>query len=195
MSDITDQQAIYDELQQKLASANASAEASEVHGVVCGLIATGNHLVDAWFAELFDQAEDGDLLVSDCRQQIHGLFDDTVKQIEGAGIGMQLLLPDDDAELSERARSVTLWCQGFLYGLGLAGSNLTDAFSDEVKEAMEDISAVSLMDFDSLAEDEDFDENEEALNEITEFLWVAAMLIRENILDASTPRDIKHEYH
>ena len=59
---------------------------------------------------------------------------------------------------------------------------------------MEDISAVSQMDFDALSAQQD-EEHEEALSEIVEFLWVAAMLIRDNLVETSPSQEIEHEYH
>jgi len=195
MTEFNADEALYERLQQQLASANASIEAAEVHGVVCGLLSIGQPLPADWFDELFDQAEQGDLLVSECRQQIESIYDLSLKTIENNGIGMRLLLPTDTVVLPLRARAVTEWCQGFLYGLGMAGEKL-DGLSEESREAMKDIGSVSQMDLNALGASDSAEEEEQALTEITEFLWVAAMLIRENITGKITgSENHSHEYH
>ncbi len=202
MSDMQQNDVNYEELQQKLASANASAEAAEVHGVICGVIASARSLPEDWFLELFDQAEAGDLLVEDGKSGVRMLFAETLSQIEGAGLGMQLLLPADEAALPIRAQAVTEWCQGFLYGVGLSGEQANGLLSAEAQEALEDISTFTRLDVAALGETDNLEEEEDALMEITEFLWVAAMLIRESFLDlnktavpGSSENGIEHEYH
>lgn len=194
MTENKEQTDSYQELQHKLATANASADAAEVHGVICGVIASNQELPVYWFEELFDQAEEGDLLVEDCRNEVEGLYASTIRQIEDAGLGMQLLLPDDGSPLITRAQAVSQWCQGFLYGIGLSGDAFEQQLSNEAKEALEDIASFTRMDIDGIEESE---EEEDALVEITEFLWVAAMLIRETLLNnpVQDNQESTNEYH
>jgi len=196
MTDIDQHSVDYELLQQALASANASLEAAEVHGVVCGVITTGRKLPHEWFSELIDQAEAGDLLVEEAKQLVNQLYDETNEEIEGAGVGMRLLLPEDSAALPIRARAVTEWCQGFLYGLGLCGEQAHNKLSAEAQEAIEDIGQLTRMDVAALSAEDVEEDEEDALMEITEFLWVAAMLIRESFLDQqSLPDGARSEYH
>ena len=195
MSDNKQHGVDYELLQQSLASANASLEAAEVHGVVCGVITTGRELPQEWFTELFDQAEAGDLLAEEGKQLVNQLYDQTNEEIEGAGVGMRLLLPEDSASLPIRAQAVTEWCQGFLYGLGLSGQEAHKKLSAEAQEAIEDIGQFTRMDVAALSAEEAAEDEEDALMEITEFLWVAAMLIRESFLDQSLPDGARREYH
>ena len=67
------------------------------------------------------------------------------------------------------------WCRGFLYGLGLAGISDRD-LSEQTREVFHDFTEVTRLDLAGLEEGED---NEDALTEIVEFLWVAAMLVYE----------------
>jgi len=173
---------LYESLQQKLASSNASAEAAEVHGVICGTIATDSGLSSNWFDDLFDHSEVGDLLASECKTEIITLYKDAIKQIEEGEMGMQLLLPSDEVGIASRAQAVTEWCQGFLYAVGLGGEAVNH-LSQEAMEAIEDITALTHIDTSSLGEEENIEDEEIALSELTEFLWVAAMLIRDSILD------------
>ena len=43
-------------------------------------------------------------------------------RLRGDEMEFELLLPDDDAPLEQRATALSQWCQGFLYGFGTGGS-------------------------------------------------------------------------
>jgi uncharacterized protein YgfB (UPF0149 family) len=77
--------------------------------------------------------------------------------------------------LRERATAVYDWCRGFLFALGLAGVHERD-LSEQTREVFRDFADITRLDFDDLAEGDD---HEDALTEIVEFLWVAAMLVYE----------------
>lgn len=191
----------YQQLQQKLASANASVSASEIHGIICGVICTGQQPAATWLDEIFDEAESGDLLVDECRQAIDRLYSQTLQAVEGAGTGMQLLLPEDNESLMDRAAGVSHWCQGYLYGIGLGGSVDQQAMSEEADEALQDIASFTRIDIAALEDPDEPEEEEGALMEITEFIWVAAMLIRESYRDLQADQQADqqsgggHEYH
>ena len=100
----------------------------------------------------------------------------TREAMEGPGLGFRPLLPPDEAPLDQRIRGLSDWCQGFLYGAGLAGVN-EDALSPETREALRDLAAISRADDRPEGDDE---ETAEALEELAEFIWVAAMLLYED---------------
>jgi len=189
----------YDLLKQQLNTANASVQAAEAHGFICGVIATDQQIPDDWYQEVFDQSEEGDLLVKDCQASLTQLYKETLEEIEGAGMGMRLLLPADNNPLAERAKAVSQWCQGFLYGVGIKGDN-AQPLSHEAQEALEDMAAFTHIDIEALEDEANNDQigsdDEVALIEVTEFLWVAAMLIRESYLDGGfKPSENQDEYH
>ena len=190
--EISDQ---YDLLKQQLATANASIQAAEAHGFICGVIATDQKIPGEWFDEVFDQSEEGDLLVSDCKSSLKQLYTETLEEIEGAGVGMRLLLPSDVKPMNERALAISQWCQGFLYGVGLTGKK-AQSISTEAQEALEDMTEFTRIDVDALEDEADSDD-EDALTEVTEFLWVAAMLVRDSYLDDAqlNSTDNSNEYH
>ena len=50
-----------------------------------------------------------------CSQNV---YNSMVRTLVGNDADFEPLLPDDESPLSERADALSLWCQGFLYGLG-----------------------------------------------------------------------------
>ncbi|MGD2083828.1 MAG: YecA family protein [Chromatiales bacterium] len=171
---------LYQRVQRQLAAADVDAELAEVHGVLCGLLCAGRpEPLETWLAELFDNAEPGDLLVDECRDSLRKLYRDTLADMEEPGLGFSLLLPGEDRPVDERARALGEWCQGFLYGVGLSGVSPVGDLSQEAREALRDFAEISRVDEQGVSGGE---EDEEALTEIYEFVWVAAMLIREELV-------------
>lgn len=165
----------YERVERQLASADIELGAAEVHGVLCGLLCSGYEDAQAcWYGELFTANSDGDLLEQECRASLDQLGRETEDAIGGPGLGFTPFLPDDTVSLRQRATAVSEWCQGFLYGVGLTGVAPGQQLSDETSEALNDFAEISRMDTQSLEESE---EEEDALTEIIEFLWVAAMLV------------------
>ena len=87
--------------------------------------------------------------------------------------------------IQQRGQAVSNWCQGFLYGVGLSGIDPEAQLSEATREALTDFSEISRLDVDAL---EDDDEEDDALIEITEFLWVAAMLVHSDLVNDPTER-------
>jgi len=169
----------YEPVVRQLRSAEVEASASEVHGLFCGLLCSGTPDAPAlWCAELFGDIESSGLPAKECQQLLERLFQYTIAQLEDPGSGLSLLLPDDGRPLKLRAGALVEWCQGFLYGLGLSGvSELR--FSGETREALRDLAEITRMDQQKMEESE---ENEEAFMEISEFIRIAAMLVREHMI-------------
>ncbi|MES9904651.1 MAG: UPF0149 family protein [Sedimenticola sp.] len=165
----------YERVERQLASADIELGAGEVHGVLCGLICSGHTDARAcWYGEVFADHSEGGLLEQECRASLDQLCSETEEAIGGPGLGFTPFLPDDDAPLLQRTTAVSEWCQGFLYGVGLGGAASDLPLSDEAGEALKDFAEISQMDTQSLEESE---EEEDALTEIVEFIWVAAMLV------------------
>lgn len=176
----------YERVERQMASADIESSGAEVHGILCGLICTGREDARArWFGELFQEEQSTDLLVRECADSLKQLHDETVAAVEGPGLGFTPFLPDDEKPLKLRARAVAEWCQGFLYGVGVAGLPAGHRFSEETQDALNSLTEITRMDLDQLSGDE---EDEEALMEVTEFIWVAAMLVHSELVADETER-------
>jgi hypothetical protein len=170
---------LFQRIGRQLAAADIEAEPSEVHGVLCGLLCAGRpDALDRWLDELFAGVVSGDLLVQECKDALRKLYRDTLADIDDPGLGFSLLIPDEHHSVRERTAAVRGWCDGFLYGLGIAGIARDRDLSAETREALNDFSEITRVDVDQVTDSE---ADQESLIELTEFLWVAAMLIREEL--------------
>lgn len=155
-----------------------AASVAEAHGVLCGLICAGVPEPErVWIDELLAGADRCDLSVRDCQTSLRALGADTRERIEGGATGLRPLLPGEGAPLAERALALYDWTRGLLYGLGL-GRVAVASLSEPAREAIDDLGEITRLDLDALDEGED---NEEALAELEEFAWVAAMLVHEEL--------------
>jgi hypothetical protein len=176
----------YERVERQMASADIESSAAEVHGILCGLVCAGREDAQArWFGELFTEDQATDLLVRECADSLKLLHDQTVAAVKGPGLGFSAFLPDDEKPLKLRAQAVADWCQGFLYGFGVAELPSGHPFSAEAKEALSSLSEISRLDTDPLAAG---DEEEVALMEVAEFIWVAAMLVHAEVVADETER-------
>lgn len=149
----------------------------EAHGIFCGLLCSGaRDPLARWLEEILPRTATTDSDTDHCRAVLTRLAEQTQHALQQPGVGFAPLLPQTDAELAARAEGVHDWSRGFLFGLGLNGCD-PNTFAGETREAIEDLTELTRMDLNDLQETED---NEQALAEIIEFLWVAAMLVFED---------------
>ncbi|WP_428608673.1 UPF0149 family protein [Sedimenticola sp.] len=176
----------YERVERQMASADIESTGAEVHGILCGLICAGREDAQArWFAELFTEMQATDLLVRECANSLKVLHDETLAAVTGPGLGFTPFLPDEEVPIKQRAQAVADWCQGFLYGIGVAGLSADHDFSTETQDALSSLSEITRMDLDHLDGGE---EDEESLTEIAEFIWVAAMLVHAEMVADETER-------
>jgi uncharacterized protein len=165
---------------QALESIGLDLGASETHGVICGLICAGTSQAHVdWIEGLFSDRPSNDLLVKEARGMLGQLYLVSRQQLGEDISEFTPLLPDDEASLQTRAGALSQWCEGLLYGLGLAGISEQQLATD-AREALNDISEFTRLDVDSLEEGES---SERAFVELSEFLRVATLLIREELSD------------
>ncbi len=209
----TDPDTNYARLAQGLQDSPLNASPAEAHGLLCGLLCGGVPDAEArWVREVFgneagldtdmDKAMDEDALVlEDLPPALRLMARETCAQFAGADLALSLVLPAEDAPLRERAEGLYDWTRGLLLGLGLAGLK-AEALSDQGRELLDDLLAITRLDLDSLAsaavehgaengaengtENDvghdaggEAEEDESALMELREFLWVAVRLLHE----------------
>ena len=143
------------------------ADASELHGGLCGWLAGGGEPGPAWPARVL-----ADPALADADGVLKQLGETSLAQFEDRDFGFELLLPPADSALAERSGALFDWCRGFLGGFGLAAGN-APPLSEEGSEALADLARLAA----ALPQDEGDQDDEDALSEIEEFVRVAALLL------------------
>ena len=153
-----------------LASSAQPVTPAELHGLLLGRSCAGAGFdAETWLSDAIELlgAEPDEPV----RQALIGLQEMAKGELAGDDITIVLLLPSDEASLTERALALGQWCQSFLTGFGLVAGNR--ALSGEAMEVLQDLAAIAQIQ-DSLDESED---GENDYMEVTEYLRVAPLLL------------------
>jgi uncharacterized protein len=166
----------YGTLQSALGGPAGGSAAAEAHGTLCGLLCAGvNDLPETWIHNtLADATEYSFGGHGDARAQLEALHDSTLADLEGGELGFSLALPDDDAELQQRAAALAAWCNGFLYGLAVRGLRPMAELPDELREILSDFAEIGRA---GVAEEEAEESGESAFIEIVEYVRVAVQIV------------------
>lgn len=157
----------------ELQALEASLDASELHGSLCGYLAGGGtHDRQRWFASVM---ADPLLASPEADSAIDQLYLASTGQLESPDFGFELLLPAESSPVDERGDALLAWCRGFLGGFGLA-AGAESPLSEDSREALADMARIA-------ASELSYEEPEvdaEALEEVGEFVRVAALLLHSD---------------
>jgi len=167
----------YQFLTNALLKVDCLVSAAEVHGTFCGLICAGaTKQGEAWLENILQVMEpNASQLKHFNRDILHTIYKRSYRQIIGMGFDFELLLPEEDAPLYERARAVGEWCYGFLSGIGFAGRMQKEAFSDELQDTIQRLYDISHINYELLLIDDEDDET--AFLEVMEFVRMASLMV------------------
>lgn len=148
--------------------------AAEAHGMAAGLLCadekTGS---DYWLSELLHNVP---AITDEQRLLLIRLFEETRRLLAGDEFEFDLFLPDDDAPFVEQIEALKSWCQGFLFGVGAKSSQSN--YSRDALDILKDITEFTKLDTNTEDENE---EDEIALMELTEYLRTAVLLLRDEL--------------
>ena len=164
----------YAEIQRSLAHSHALAEPAEAHGQLAGaLCAIVPYRMEDWLAEILPEA----CLANGADPVLQALYNATVTALSGGDMDFDILMPGDDRPIEERTQALTLWCTGFLYGLGTSAAD-PQRLPGELGEIVRDLTEITRADVDASDTQE---ANESALAELVEFVRVGVQLVFDEL--------------
>jgi uncharacterized protein YgfB (UPF0149 family) len=164
----------YAELGGELQRLQLGVDAAELHGSLCGYLSGGGKAATRrnWLGEML---ADSDTVDVDADGVLDRLYQVTSQQLDSPDFGFDLLLPDGERPVAERGEALLAWCRGFLGGFGLA-AGAKPPLSEESQDALADMGRIAASDLSY----DDPDSDEEALEEVSEFIRVAALLLHSD---------------
>lgn len=167
----------YNQVQTWIDDLYLPISASEAHGILVGLFAGAKEpqVVD-WLKAMDEDLSLEEEWPENVTNGLQCLLDVSRTCLYDENLGFQLLLPDDEVNLSDRLNAVSEWCQGFLAGLGLAGCYINAQASQDVSEALRDITDISQLD-PTIDDDAGLEAQEKMLVEIMEYVRMAVLLL------------------
>jgi uncharacterized protein YgfB (UPF0149 family) len=164
----------YTEIQRSLAHSHALAEPAEAHGQLAGaLCALVPYRMEDWLAEILPETS----LAMGADPVLQTLYHSTVAALAGQEMDFDLLIPGEDRPIEERTQALTLWCTGFLYGLGTSAAD-PQRLPGELGEIVRDLTEITHADVDATDSTE---ANESALAELVEFVRVGVQLVFDEL--------------
>lgn len=171
--------------QANITTENIKAHASEIHGVLTGLICAGFPFEDpSYVTMLNDLFNNGEGLPERVKSSVKQMFSELWTDILDDGYSFQLMLPDDDDSIVERGHALGAWVQGFNLGFGLQQKD-SPVVSEEVKEVLTDFAEIANLS-DEMEEDE---ATEQAFFEINEYVRISALLCFSELATLPTKSD------
>lgn len=175
-----------------LRRANADLDASECHGVLCGLLCAAKEFPEErWLEETLSGTEEE--ASARCTRLLRCARRETERQLESRDYEFEPMLPDDEEPLSQRGRALAQWCRGFLYGLALGGLDESTTTSEEVREVLGDLSEftrleVSESERETMAMEADY-------TELVEYVRVGVMLVHTEMRSRLEERSPEPRLH
>ncbi len=168
----------FETIEQQLSAAKIDLNPAEAQGLLCGLLCHARENARSrWLDELLEEGLPSASL-DKLQVVLEMLYSKTCETLRDQNFGFEPMLPNDKCSISNRSQALSLWCQGFLYGLGLAKKNLEKRLSELGREALRDLTEITRMDIELV---EESDENEAAFIELQEFLRVVVITIYEDL--------------
>ena len=169
----------FEEIDRFLSDEGAQLGASEMHGLLVGIICgTGNvkEKSSAWLKIVIEELSySGD--VKALQQVLDNLAKLILFQLRDPQFSFSLILPKDEAELHKRATALAEWCRGFLCGLGLIGISNKELQSNITKEAIMDLSQIVYVANEQVSIESDIESDENAFIELAEYVRIAVQTI------------------
>lgn len=152
-----------------------SASPAELHGQLCGYLASGVTLpLEDWLSMVVEFCDIEGWKEEASRAAIVELYTATLTLLQNGEYALVPCMSDDDAELCERGVTLSQWAHGFLAGYGLSGQKKD--LSEETKQILRDFANISGMQAE-MRSLEDNNDNEADLTELVEYVRLSAMML------------------
>ncbi|MDE1190384.1 MAG: YecA family protein [Pantoea sp.] len=173
----------YNALATALSQQGVGMTPAEMHGLICGILCGGNQ-DNSWKTLVHDLTNEGMAFSQSLSQPLQALHESLANTLDEEGFLFQLMLPDDDdITVFDRADALAGWVNHFLLGLGVTQPKL-DKVTGETGEAIDDLRTIAQLGYD---EDEDQEELEQSLEEVIEYVRVAALLCHDTFTQPQPP--------
>ncbi len=164
----------YSDLNRHLRNLGVETEAAEAHGMLTGLIAAGQLEADYLIHEICPFNRESSAIDEEDRRALADLARETINQFNDPTYIFSPILPDDDVPLRDRASALRVWCEGFLYGLGVGEANHR-SLSENIRESVDDLAEFTRLNEAIIGDSE---EEEQALADLLEYVRTAVMTIQ-----------------
>ncbi len=180
----------YSEVNSALRRLSLTMDGAELQGAFCGRLVSGAGPDESdWLQELVGERDEANLQAREDVTLLARVFGEVVRQLNDAELKFNLLLPEDES-LPVRTEALAAWCEGFLYGYGIAAADGATTRSEVEREFLYDLMEISRAGF---SQQEVGEEDEMDFLQLVEHLRIGTMLLHEESHPvAPSPTDFVH---
>lgn len=164
----------YQKLETILKVMSINTHASEVHGAISGFLCLGANDAAASYIQELIEGKDTKTFEQEIRAIVN-LLQTVHEQLSTTTFDFHLLLPDDEASLSERAKGISLWCHGFSDSFFQSEVDMEQLQTEEAKDGFFHITEISQLDYEALSVSE---EDEKSFVELYEYIRMGVLMIQ-----------------
>lgn len=180
----------FDLLADVFVTESISDSPAELHGQLCGYLASGVGLpLEDWLTMVVEFCDIEAWKEDASRKIIVELYTSTLTLFQNGEYALVPAIADEDAPLNERGVTLAQWSHGFLAGYGLSGQKKN--LSEETTQVLRDFANVSAMQAD-MQELEDNNDNEADLTELVEYARLSALLLYSEHYDVQPDAEQKN---
>ncbi|MCR9278012.1 MAG: UPF0149 family protein [Pseudomonadaceae bacterium] len=169
------------ELESMAASTTLHITTAELHGAACGIAASG--IDPEWAPHRLVELLGVDAVVGE--GQLIEFFTASLLALDAPTMTFEPLVGADEDPLADRMESLAAFSASFIAGFGAGVGKIDDSLDSEVTELISDLAAISQVETDIDA----LEENEVDFSELLEFVRVAVVLVRAHALSGSLSGD------
>lgn len=170
----------YTDLTDALEKTQSPLHASEVHGLICGIIC----IAEGGAENQWETLVEGPKKNKQSTELLRQLYTASFEEISQFSFEFALLLPETDTDINSRAECLGFWCQGFLTGLEQASTSIEERTSEEVKDALNDLTEIAQVQYEDIAST---DEDETAYFELVEYVRLVVLMIYHDLNTEAPP--------
>jgi hypothetical protein len=129
----------------------------------------------------YEKSDDGasvSVQIAAYRKALLRIIETDTKRLNEGDLGFGLIIPGETSSIQERAEALSIWCQGFIDGVGFLLTDqklkIDQSETKESFEIIEDFTQISTLDPHSINEEVD---EELALMELIEFVRLSVQMI------------------
>ena len=183
----------FDDLEELLERFYIPMGTAESHGFLTGYLCVSDTISEDMLLEYFlSDIDNKSISLPECVSAFKTLAEDIHEQLSDQEFGFQMLLPDDRYSIIERSASLAEWCQGFLSGLGIVGQTNWQALSAQCHDIIGDFYKICRL---SADEDQDDEDSEASLTEISEYVRMGVLYIYDEFSLLNTEQEPPEVIH
>ena len=167
---------------------------SQLAGMIHGLLGHGFVVeTERWKQHMSEFLASGEPLPEPALEGLEQLIAFSQKDYQADSFSIDLIRPEDDYPLEQRASAIGDWCQGYLTGYGLVKNTNAKELEGEAKEALQDISEIARIDFEGV--DSEDNEMEKAFMTVCEHIKMSGLILFQANQPEATVKSEQKQVH